>query len=178
MRAGREPKIQISDSCAQTKRHHEALEFEVIEDFSVRSSATEHSSVRSAAARTNCPCQVCDVTTKKTLVRHEEHSELSCPNHRSSCDVPAGFLPTPVRGWLLLRNSRLGTRERATVLSATIGKLRSQWSDADLATYDRHSTQKGHERRYGNARDVNGSDDVGHDMRKPQDQPGEFNDGA
>ena len=38
-RAGREPKIQISASCAQTKRDHEALEFEVIEDFSVRSAA-------------------------------------------------------------------------------------------------------------------------------------------
>ena len=36
-------------------------------------------------------------------------------------DVPDGFLPTQDRGWLLLRNWRLGPQERAAILSATSG---------------------------------------------------------
>ena len=102
-------------------------------------------------------------------------------------DVPGGFSPTQVRGWLLLRNSRLGPQERAAILSATSGqtsfsnvseKLRSPWSDADLAMHDRHSARTGHERRHGGAHHVNGGDDDGDDTRKPQDQLGESHDGA
>ena len=39
-------------------------------------------------------------------------------------DVPDGFLPTEVRGWLLLRKTKLGLQERAAILSATSGETR------------------------------------------------------
>ena len=87
-----------------------------------------------------------------------------------------GFLPTQVRGWLLLRNSRLWPQERAAILSATFGdtsfskvseKLRSQWSDSDLAVHDRRGKslnhdghRKGHDRRHGNTHPVDLSDET------------------
>ena len=94
-------------------------------------------------------------------------------------NVPDGFLPTQVRGWLLLRNSRLGPQERAAILSATCGgksysnvsvKLTPQWSDAGLAQHDRHGKSRSHDgnrksqdRRLGHAKlvDLRDVDDEG-----------------
>ena len=56
-----------------------------------------------------------------------------------------------MRGWLLLRNLKLGAQGRAAILSATSDetsfrdvseKLGSLRSDADLALYDRQGPQK------------------------------------
>ena len=81
-------------------------------------------------------------------------------------DKPDGFLPTQVRGWLLLRSSRLGPQERAAILSGTAGdttfskvaeKLRSQWSDSDLVHCDKN--RKGFDRRQGAANAAIGGED-------------------
>ena len=91
-------------------------------------------------------------------------------------DVSDGISPTQVRGCFPLRNSRLGPQERAvfsrpladeTSFSDVPAKLRSQWSDADLALYDRHGARKRHARRHGNAYHGNGSDDDSDEMWKP-----------
>ena len=95
-------------------------------------------------------------------------------------------------GWLQLRNSRLGPQERAATLSATCGdtsyskvseKLRSQWSDADLAQHDRHGqsrshdgNRKSHDRRLGSANLVDLSEVD--DERSTHEQLSEFPDGV
>ena len=106
-------------------------------------------------------------------------------------DVSDGFLPTQVRGWLLLRNSRLGPQEFAAILSATYGDtsfskasemLRSQWSNPDLAVHDRRRKSlnhdghsKGHDRKHGNAHLVDLSDEDGEE--KSPEQPPDIPDG-
>ena len=90
---------------------------------------------------------------------------------------------------LSLRNSRLGPQERAAMLSATSGdssfnketeKLRSQWSDADLAQHDQlgksinhGGDRKGHDRRHGNASvvDLRDVDDKGSTHEHPSELP-------
>ena len=87
-------------------------------------------------------------------------------------------------GWLLLRNSRLGPQERAATLSATCGdtsyskvseKLRSQWSDADLAQHDRHGKSRSHD-GLGSANLVDLSEVD--DERSTHEQLSEFPDGV
>ena len=75
-------------------------------------------------------------------------------NTQEQKDKEEGFLPTELRGWLLLRNSGLDAGQRANVLGATRGELkfeviykqlRAQWGPQELTKLDQ--SRKG--RAYG-----------------------------
>ena len=156
--AGKRTKTNISDSLAQTKRKDQ--EFEIIEDFdSVLLDAIAESYVRSSPDPRQFP--------------------LSHPQRRK-VDEPRTEQWT-FRGLALLssildvRAAILSVRSGETSFSDVSRKLRSQRSDADLASCDHRIARKGHERRHGNAHLVDGSDD---DEEAAQDQHGEFHDGA
>ena len=160
--------LHVLHTCLRLTRQH----FLMSHRHPARSSSLH--SVRSAKVQRR-------ETTHGTVGIPRSHIHVVDPH-----DVPGGLLPIHVRGWLLLRNSRLGPQERAAILSATSGetsfsnvseKLRSQWSGADLASCDRHGARKGLGRRHGNAHHDIGSDDDGDDMTNSQDQSGESHDG-
>ena len=74
-----------------------------------------------------------------------------------------GFLPTEVRGWLLLRNAGLTYSERATVIASTQGNLefatifralRQQYPPRDLGKIDEQRGRKG--RGKGTAHEIDG----------------------
>lgn len=109
-----------------------------------------------SAGATNGSARQCSAETFGQINIPQEHLERIL-----DVDRAAGFLSTQVRGWLLLRNSRLGPQERAAILSGTGGdtilskvaeKLLSQWSDHDLAFYSKG--RKGPDRRAGAAHGV------------------------
>ena len=109
----------MHDSSAQTKPDEQAEELEIVDDFDAtfgtprsRPWSIPGRSLHSARAATSR--RILDESGMTDVAR--SHLAPIDPH-----DVPDGFLPTQVRGWLLLRNSRLGPQERAAILSATCG---------------------------------------------------------
>ena len=167
----------VHDISTQTKRCERVEKFKVVDDFKdTPSVCTAGSRPWSTQAASLQPGR--SARSHRTL--HESGAMHSLRLHLEPTDphhVSEGFLPTQVRGWLLLRNSRLGPQERAAILSAAYGdtgfskvfeKLRSQWSDSDLAVHDRRGKsmnhdghRKGHDRRHGKAHQMDLSDEDG-----------------
>ena len=114
---GRKNKTSVHDSLTQTKRGEPVEEFQNIDDSEDTSSiitagsrpwSTQEGSLQSG--RTGRSQRVLDECGTMHIPRL--HLAPTDPH-----DVPDRFLPPHVRGWLLLRNSRLGLQERANTVS-------------------------------------------------------------
>ena len=87
--------------------------------------------------------------TKTQTTQEREEGEYT---DELGAPVDEGFLPTEVRGWLLLRNSGLSHTERAAVIASTSGvlrfemiyrALRSQFPPKDLRQHDQRRQASG-----------------------------------
>ena len=182
----RKTKINVYDSSAQTKPDDQVEEFEIAEDFDYAPS------VRTASSRpwpiqgkVHSICQNRDVSSKLTRVWNDQYSTLPSRTDRILMTFLTEFCRRKFVGGCCSEARGGRPQERAAIVSATRSdtscsnvseKLRSQWSDADLAQHDGHGNRKSHDGnreshdwRLGIANlvdlsDVNDVDDRGHEI--------------